>query len=268
MPDKGSNTSCFDTIVLYEEKERELRNYDDYLSKEGSYYYIKSPDHQLHVQYKEEFEAFSEVVGGENFFSKILSMSKYRENDVNMMYLDCRSKVEESYKELQKKNIKPPGVKFAGFATFLEGNNPRYELLKKDLMLKPLRYTLDFFLKIANDVEHVGDDLDIGIRKYVEETKDINLLRALAFIISDILLWYRDVTRKYKGNEEIWRERAPIEGKIEKDNIGRYHVGNCEIKSQKTLQEGNRVTITRYCEHKTYKKSRKGYKYYSDLDNQ
>ena len=273
MPDKDKNMSFFDIIVLYEEKERRLLEnyYDDYLSTGGSYLFIKSSDRQLYVQYKEEFEAFSEVTGGENFFLKILNMSKNRDIDiVNVMYLDCRSKVEECYKELQKINIIPPGVKFSGLATFLEGNNPRYELLKKDLMLKTLRFTLDFFLKMSNDVEHIGDDLHLGTKKYVEETKDINLLRALTFIISDILLWYKDVTKKYKGNEGIWKEREPIEGIVEKDDKGRYHVKNCEVKSKKLeyYKEKGEIEIKSYCEHIIYKKTGKGYKYYADLDNQ
>ena len=184
------------------------------------------------------------------------------------LYLDCRSKVEESYKELQKKEIIPPGVKLSGLAAFLEGNSPRYELLEKELMPKPLRYVLDFFLKIANDVEHVGDDLAIEMKKYVEETQDINLLRALAFIICDILLWYKDVTKKYDGNEDIWVERKPIEGCVEKDVYGRFHVGDCEVKSKRAILEGRKIKITSYCEHITYKKTGKGYKYYSDLDNQ
>lgn len=271
LSDKGLKKSFYDVVVLYEEKDRRLVEsyYDDFMSTDGSYIYIKSPEDQIRIQYKEEFEAFSEVTGGENFFLKILNMSKNRDIDiVNVMYLDCRSKVEECYKELQKINIIPPGVKFSGLATFLEGNNPRYELLKKDLMLKTLRFTLDFFLKMSNDVEHIGDDLHLGTKKYVEETKDINLLRALTFIISDILLWYKDVTKKYKGNEGIWKEREPIEGIVEKDYKGRYHVENCEIKSRNALQVGQKFKITSYCEHKTYIKSGKGYKYYSDLDNQ
>ena len=268
MPDKDAKTSVFDVIVLYEKKDRRLKEkkYDDYLSTEGRYLYIKSPDHQLFVQYKEEFAAFSKVLGGEEFFLKILRMSKSGVDKT--LYLDCRSKVEESYKELQKKEIIPPGVKLSGLAAFLEGNSPRYELLEKELMPKPLRYVLDFFLKIANDVEHVGDDLAIEMKKYVEETQDINLLRALAFIICDILLWYKDVTKKYDGNEDIWVERKPIEGCVEKDVYGRFHVGDCEVKSKRAILEGRKIKITSYCEHITYKKTGKGYKYYSDLDNQ
>lgn len=188
--------------------------------------YRRSDAFIVRNKYRKEFEAAKLIDDAETNLEKGL-LFLYDDNtwkDTQDYFNPARKIVERMVTKCIGMKILPPQTSLNNASKLFSGMvNDCHEGLKETVMPRPLAESLFHFLKITQDGSHDANDMGLGVDKYVRDSKNINLYRSILYIAMDLLLWYKDVEKKYKGNvSPLWEEKFIYEGKVSKGLDNRY----------------------------------------------
>lgn len=205
-------------------------------------------------KYRKEFEAAKMIDDAETNLEKGL-LFLYDDNtwkDTQDYFNPARKIVERIVTKCVAMNILPPKITLNNASKLFSGfETDNHEALKVEVMPRALAESLHHFLKITQDGSHDANDMGLGVDKYVRDTKNINLYRSILYIAMDLLLWYKGVAEKYKGNiNPVWEEKFIHEGKVSRglDSYNReyFYVGNYELAQSNDPKIRSGVTVRIY----------------------
>lgn len=216
--------------------------------------YRRSDAFIVRNKYRKEFEAAKLIDDAETNLEKGL-LFLYDDNtwkDTQDYFNPARKIVERIVTKCVAMNILPPKITLNNASKLFSGfETDNHEALKVEVMPRALAESLHHFLKITQDGSHDANDMGLGVDKYVRDTKNINLYRSILYIAMDLLLWYKGVAEKYKGNiNPVWEEKFIHEGKVSRglDSYNReyFYVGNYELAQSNDPKIRSGVTVRIY----------------------
>lgn len=77
-----------------------------------------------------------------------------------------------------------------------------YAMNEGDIMPKPLAQSLNYIVDLTQDGSHSKKGLRLRVDEYFEETKDVLLLKSIAFILIDVLKWFAITALTYQHPED------------------------------------------------------------------
>lgn len=167
---------------------------------------INSPSYRIRRKYAAELSAAALIEGNEKCLMNALLYDYSEEWENTEDYFTPIRKITESiFDECRRCCIIPPITELNAISKFL--TNGQYESYRVigggEIMPKPLARSLWYFLDITQDGSHKKGDLKLGVDKYVRETKNINLFRAVLYIAMDLCLWYKKVVEEVNTLEFV-----------------------------------------------------------------
>lgn len=215
---------------------------------------VNSKEFRIRNKYKDELAAASLIKGNEEDLMKAL-LYDYAEDWKNTKdYFNSIRKIAESiFDKCQKQNIIPPlndELKLNAISKFL--NNGVYEnysfIEGEEIMPKPLARSLWYFLDITQDASHKKGDLKLGVDKYVQDTKNVNLFRAVLYIAMDLCLWYKNV-RDEADSPDFLPKWERVKNRI----LNSETIFECSNEKEVLVNDDNFAKIKSYYETKTFK---------------
>ena len=185
---------------------------------------VNSKEFRIRKKYSQELEAASLIPGNEECLMNAL-LYDYSENYKNTQdyFNPMRGIAETIIDKCKTLSVIPPIKELSTVCRFLnkrEDQSINYTIIDgKDIMPAPLARSLWFFLDMTQDGSHSKEELKWGVRKYVEETKNINLFRSILHIAMDLCLWFKSVKDEIdvKTYERKWEEKQAVI--LEEDKI-------------------------------------------------
>lgn len=210
--------------------------------------HINSSSFRIRKKFAKELEAASLIDGNqESLFNALLYEYSDDWKSTEDYFNPMRKIVESIFAECKKLKIIPRIERLGEISRFLSNKqHDKYKILDgEEIMPKPLTRSLWLFLDITQEGSHKKDDVPLGVEKYVRETKNINLFRAILYIAMDICLWFKSCVEETKlpGFFPKWEEiknevKDTISSKVqEKEKNTEIEVSN-ETKNAKSKYEG------------------------------
>lgn len=79
-----------------------------------------------------------------------------------------------------------------------------------EIMPKPLAQSLEYFANITQDGAHSKGKLNLKVDQYFKRTKDVHLLRSIAYIVMDLIKWHArtilDNRNIEQNKERLWKK--------------------------------------------------------------
>ena len=160
----------------------------------------QSPAFRIRQEYAEAFAAIDKFdMNGDIFINILLSDKDINRSDIITKANPLRMEIESLVSKLASAGVIP--LKYVNrlneIPAVLSGKDPRI-CSPEDRMPKSLREAFNFFLSYTQDGSHDKMFLSIDFKKYLESTRDVYIIKALAIIGLDIIKWASPFYDKYE----------------------------------------------------------------------
>lgn len=176
-------------------KQGELVNLIDEMKEEVAC--METPSYQVRQEYSEAFKTIDTFqLDGKVFLDILLADEKTDRHDFKDKANPLRKAVEEMCSIMREKGVLPFEASLNEIPDILSGKSGN-EVDSKDLMMESLSSAFRFFLNYTQDGSHSNKWLSKSFNKYILETGDTYIVKALAIIGLDILRWLGSFYNKY-----------------------------------------------------------------------
>lgn len=141
---------------------------------------------------------------------------------INEPFVAVRRAIEKIFGQCEKMGIIPPiSDNTNGTAHYFLSNKynvkdssgqyaTKYEMLGSDIMPKPLASSLKYIVEITQDGSHSKNELKLKVDEYLKETHDFLMLRAVVYILIDVIKWFALTALNHQDEEAnrlmLWKE--------------------------------------------------------------
>ena len=91
--------------------------------------------------------------------------------------------------------------KYFKFGEYKKDKVVQYRMLGTPLMPKPMAVALDYMVDITQDASHSKEGLKYKVDEYYKQTKDVMLLRSVAYILIDVIKWFATTALAHNDKE-------------------------------------------------------------------
>lgn len=218
----------------------------------------RSEEGILRRRFAKEFKAAELIEDGQKWLMQALLFDQniLRIENIEDKFNPARDIIEGVFDKCKEFGILPPLSSLNSMPQFLQNYVCDGYVLKtrKQLMHPVLASSFDLFLDVAQDGSHKREDLLLHIKRYVKETHNTNLYRALVYLIMDVLLWFKNNVDN-PPEEALWSEAEGIVKEYRNGNNTKLYV-NCSDKlievynKDKPVNAGDKVRIIKTVPHK------------------
>lgn len=180
-----------------------------------------TPEFKIRQEFAEAFEAlqgFEIDVSDIRILVDILlydnpDRSNLKEFDVQHSINSLRMIIDLIHGKFKSKGLIPEDCSLNKFPEFLESKYSGEYPDDLHIVSKSLVYAFGFFLKYAQDASHDNDSLELGFKKYLLNSSDIYIVKALVIIELDIV---RKLWDFYNTVEPTFEPFKPFIAKVSK----------------------------------------------------
>ncbi len=215
---------------------------------------VNSKEFRIRNKYKDELAAASLIKGNEESLMNALLYDYAEDWEKTEDYFNPMRKIVEAiFDESKTLRIIPPtftGSKLSPISKFLNnGVYENYSIIEgEELMPKPLARSLWYFLDITQDCSHKNGDLKLGVDKYVQDTKNVNLFRTVLYIAMDLCLWYKKVRDEADSPDYL-----PKWERVKNRKLNSETIYECSNEKEMLVNDENFAQVKSYYETKTFK---------------